>query len=175
MLVDLGTLWAHHWTVTWIVKSSSMTSSLPIRQAVISAAEGEGIYCPRISCSRAGSMDVNKISDQKGKIFRRKWSVGLQKGILLLWFHGEERRESHRSHEKSKREILTGNEWLVALTTILTGSEKNKRTYWVHLLRQSLYNAHLAGRMENGSNPGSSRTTLGLQTHDYMPMKNTVN
>lgn len=106
-----------------------MTSSPSIRQALISAVEGEGIHCPQICCSRAGSVDVNNISDQKGKIFSRKQIVGLQKGSLLLWLHGEERRESCRSHEKPKREVLTGNKWWVALTTILAGLEKNKRTY----------------------------------------------
>lgn len=74
-------------------------------------------------------MNVNNRSDQKGRIFSREQIVGLQRGRVLLWLHREERRESCRSHEKPKHEILTGNKWWVALTTILAGSEKNKRTY----------------------------------------------
>lgn len=74
-------------------------------------------------------MDVNNRSDQKGNIFSREQIVGLQRGRVLLWLCRKERRESCRSHEKPKREIVTGNKWWVALTTILAGSEKNKRTY----------------------------------------------
>lgn len=99
-----------------------MTSSPPMRQALVSAVQGEGERCPQICCSRARSVDANNANDQKGKIFSRKRIVGLQKGSLLLWLHGEERRESSRSPEKPKREILTGNKWWVALTTILAGS-----------------------------------------------------
>lgn len=99
-----------------------MTSSPPMRQALVSAVQGEGERCPQICCSRARSVDANNTNDQKGTIFSRKRIVGLQKGSLLLWLHGEEKRESSRSPEKPKREILTGNKWWVALTTILAGS-----------------------------------------------------
>lgn len=83
-------------------RAASMRSSPSIRQAVISAVKGEGIHCPQICCSRAGSVDVNNVSDQKGKIFSRKQMASLQKGSLLLWLHREERRETCRSHEKPK-------------------------------------------------------------------------
>lgn len=74
-----------------------MTSSPPMRQALVSAVQGEGERCPQICCSRARSVDANNANDQKGKIFSRKRIVGLQKGSLALASWGRKKGNQQES------------------------------------------------------------------------------